>query len=154
MVKFCLRMSTEILKTPLSHDDIIWARNTRDNATFSNTKTHCLIKYFNIWWTKHLLKTAPLTLLKMSSTSLRNISSTLKLSLALASQKRIPDIREANCQKRRHFFQCYSASGRGKYSNNSISGRFLMQSADLGSLLSLMVLHDVCTSFMILRSSN
>lgn len=37
------------------------------------------------------------TLLRMSSTSFRKISSTLKLSLALASQKRIPLIREENC---------------------------------------------------------
>ena len=41
------------------------------------------------------------TLLRMSSTSFRKISSTLKLSLALASQKRIPLIREANCNTNR-----------------------------------------------------
>lgn len=35
----------------------------------------------------------------MSSTSFRKISSTLKLSFALASQKRIPLIREANCNQ-------------------------------------------------------
>lgn len=42
-----------------------------------------------------------LTLLRMSSTSFRKISSTLKLSLALASQKRIPLIREANCKTKK-----------------------------------------------------